>query len=415
MLVLASALKQRGHDVVLCGTPSFSSWAQEIEIPFHPSGLDLQQVLQANKDIHSSSVRLLLHSLRISHDELRSQFAAVREVAAGADLVVSGGSQFSGGSVALHTGAPHVVMGYVPAAFHSSSHAPTLVPWVNTPRWLNRTLWKGYDLLAMATVGRTINTQRGHLGLPAMRSFHHDAYAPQHRLLAADPELCPLPDDLAGRCTQTGAIMLTDERPLPPDVDAFIRAGSAPVYLGFGSMVNQDAARTTRVILDAVQAAGVRAVISKGWAELGNQGSQGSQGSQGDGTLPSSCLAVGPIPHHVLFPRMAAIVHHGGAGTIAAAARAGVPQVIVPHIADQFYFAHRIVTLGLGPPPIARAKLTAARLAEALRLAATSEPLRRQARSMAERLAARRGVEVSVAFLEQLAEQHRGASLHRVN
>jgi len=392
MLVLARALQQRGHQVILCGTPGSSSWAQEMRIPFQPSGLDMQQFAQTHDDIHTSSLKLIMRLWRVRHEEVRDQFRAVQEAAAGADLIVSAGTQFAAGSVASHTGATHVAVYYVPTTLPSASHAPFMVPWFGAPPWVNRLLWKCDVRFTMAMLGRSLNEQRRLLGLPPARNFHH-AYAPQHRLLAADPELCPLPEDLRDRCVQTGAITLTDDATLPADVDAFIRAGSAPIYLGFGSMVNRDAARTTRTLLDAIQAAGVRAILSKGWAGLG------------EGELPPSCLTVGPLPHAALFPRMAAIVHHGGAGTTAAAARAGVPQIIVPHIGDQFYFGHRVTTLGLGPSPIPRPKLTAARLAAAVQLAVTSDLTQHRARAMAKQLSARRGVVETVAFLERLLAQ----------
>jgi UDP:flavonoid glycosyltransferase YjiC (YdhE family) len=388
MLVLARAMRRLGHDVMLCGTPGYAALAEELGIPFQPCGLDVPSVVQAHKDMHASSAKMITKMWRFRTEEMHSQFAAVEQAAAGADLVVSAGTQFAAGSIASKIGAAHVAVFYVPTTLPSASHAPLLVPWFDLPPPVNRLLWKWDAWFTMAMLGGSLNHHRRQLGLPPARMFH-DAYGPQHWLLAADPELCPLPDDLRGRCTQTAAITRSDGE-LPPEVDAFIRAGSPPIYIGFGSIVERDAARTTRLLLDAIHAAGVRALLARGPAHLGDHG------------VPPSCMVVGPLPHHAVLPRMAAVVHHGGAGTTAAATRAGVPQIVVPHIVDQFYFAHRVQTLGLGPPPIPHPKLTAARLAAALTLALTSEPMQQRARAMAERLAVRDGLGETVALLERL-------------
>ncbi|MEW5851067.1 MAG: glycosyltransferase [Myxococcota bacterium] len=394
MLVLTRALKARGHDVILAGTPSFAGWAAETGIPFQHSGTDLQAFLQSNRDTTDSPLAFFRRAWGMLNDEVESQFQGVLAASEGADLVVSGGAQISGGTVAVHRGAVHVAVAYVSVLLPSHDHAPPAVPFTRTPRWLNRLMWWAYDKTMLFMVRRALNGNRARLGLP-MSTSALEAFAPHHLLLAADPEISPMPVELAPRCTQTAALTLVTDENLPPEVDAFIRDGTPPIYVGFGSMVDKDPRRTTQLLLDAVELAGVRAVISKGWAGFA------------EGALPSSCLAVGSMPHHALFPRMAAIVHHGGAGTTAAASRSGVPQVVVPHIADQFYFGHRVRTLGVGATPIPRTRLTAPRLAAAIQQCVSDETMRARARELAGRLAQRHGVEETVAFLERLAEQRR--------
>ena len=133
-------------------------------------------------------------------------------------------------------------------------------------------------------------------------------------------------------------------------------------------------ARTTRAVLGALARLSLRGVISQGWAGLG------------DGALPDGVMVVGAVSHPRLFPRMAAIVHHGGAGTTTTAARAGVPQIIVPHLLDQHYWAGRVCALGLGPPPIPRGRLDADRLAAALRETLDNEILAERAQELGRRL-----------------------------
>ena len=152
-------------------------------------------------------------------------------------------------------------------------------------------------------------------------------------------------------------------------------------------MTDPDPARTTRELLEAISRLGCRALISRGWAGLG------------EGALPEGVMALDPVPHPSLFPRLAAVVHHGGAGTTHTAARAGVPQILVPHVLDQFYFARRVVALGIGPPAIARTRLSVERLAGTLGATFENDLLVERARELAERLHALGPVEIDPAIV----------------
>jgi UDP:flavonoid glycosyltransferase YjiC (YdhE family) len=126
------------------------------------------------------------------------------------------------------------------------------------------------------------------------------------------------------------------------------------VCIGFGSMPDGDPRRTTRALVQALEACGRRGVIVSGWAGLGDDG------------LPPDVFVTRSASHARLLPRVAALVHHGGAGTTAAAALAGIPQVVVPHFVDQYYWAHQMYQRGLASRPIPRGALTAAKLARAV-------------------------------------------------
>lgn len=129
---------------------------------------------------------------------------------------------------------------------------------------------------------------------------------------------------------------LPDERPLPAELSAFLEAGEPPIYVGFGSMFMQSARDAAGMAIEAIRAQGRRAVLLQGWAELALRDDRGD------------CFVTGDVNQQALFPRMAAVMHHGGAGTTTAATRAGAPQVIVPQIVDQPYWAARVAALGLG-------------------------------------------------------------------
>ncbi len=167
----------------------------------------------------------------------------------------------------------------------------------------------------------------------------------------------------------------------------FLQSGPPPVYVGFGSMVQRDAEEITEIVLQALELTKKRAILSTGWGGVGNS------------DLPDNVLRIDFAPHEWLFPRMAAVVHHGGAGTTAAGLRAGVPSVIVPFFGDQPFWGWRVAELGVGPRPVPRKKLTAKSLAKAIKLATNSTDIKKRAERLGEAIRAERGVANAVRIL----------------
>jgi vancomycin aglycone glucosyltransferase len=146
--------------------------------------------------------------------------------------------------------------------------------------------------------------------------------------------LAPWPAVEPDAVLQTGAWILADERPLSRELDAFLDAGDPPVYFGFGSM--RVASDISTIMIQSARALGRRVILSRGWADL----------SLVDGN--GDCHEIDEVNQQALFKRVAAVVHHGGAGTTTAAAMAGAPQVVVPQMYDQHFWADRVQDLGIG-------------------------------------------------------------------
>jgi UDP:flavonoid glycosyltransferase YjiC (YdhE family) len=207
------------------------------------------------------------------------------------------------------------------------------------------------------------------------------------QLLGFSPTLVPRPPDWPEHVRVTGAWFFDQPSVTPAGFDAFVDGGDPPVYIGFGSMSDADGEWLARVAVDAARRANRRVVLGSGWAELAHDG--------------SDVFVLGDVPHHLVFPKMAAIVHHGGAGTTHSAARAGVPQVVVPFFADQPFWACRVNDLCVGPPPVPRRTLDRDGLAEAIRLALRVATVDRAAR-VGDRIRAERGDEAAVRRIEQI-------------
>ncbi|MBN9318591.1 MAG: glycosyltransferase family 1 protein [Caulobacterales bacterium] len=337
-LALGVEFKTLGHAVRFCVPPNFVAQAQDLGFEARPIGVEMR----APKPGEPPSP---------IPDLIADQFASVAAASEGCDLLVGAGThQYALRSVAELRSVPSVIAAYAPVSLPSPELAPPGPPvedidaaWAQTrAQWNQRAL------------GR-VNANRERLGLAAVEDVlgHILGHEPW---LAADPVLGPAPAAPGMSVVQTGAWLPRDTSPLPAEVEAFLESGEAPIYLGFGSM--PAAAALGAVLIEAVRAAGRRAILSRGWAELALDG-------PADDVLP-----VGDVNHQALFPRVAAVVHHGGAGTTTTAALAGAPQVITPMFTDQFYWGDRIAALGAGATtPFT--SLTAESLTEALNHALT--------------------------------------------
>jgi len=357
MLTLALELRRRGHEVLVHAPSDFEAWAGDLGLPFRSSGVNTQEVLNEHREaIGGNPVRVLRALRDILFAEMPRAFDQTVEAARGMDVIVTA-AQFAAHSVAEALRIPSITMMYVPTILRSAHHAPLMGKMQGAPRWLNRLRWKIADGAVQLLLGDVMNKERARLGLPPLANVSRHLFEERPALLACDPVLAPAPPDWNGYdVTVTGPLYYEDAAALDARVEAFLEAGPPPVYVGFGSMTSPDASRLTEAILEGGR--GRRLLLAKGWAGIGGA------------NLPGSVMVVdGPMPHAKLFPRVAAVVHHGGSGTTSAALRAGVPQVIVPHIVDQYYFAHRLQALGIAPAGIPIAKLTPERLARAIEAA----------------------------------------------
>jgi sterol 3beta-glucosyltransferase len=197
--------------------------------------------------------------------------------------------------------------------------------------------------------------------------------------------IVPRPADWGEHVHITGYWFPEDEEWQPSDdLIEFIEAGPPPVFIGFGSMPLRDPQGTTANLLQALKLSGRRAILQMGWGGLAKQ------------ALPKNVFKLDYAPYGWLFPRMAAVVHHGGSGTTAFGLRAGVPSIIVPFLFDQFYWGNRIAALGVGPNPVPHKKLTAERLAEALTIAVSDKEMGRRAADLGEKIRAEDGLSAAV-------------------
>lgn len=355
LLALAIQVQSLGHEARLCVAPNFKGWVESFGIECLPIGPDLRQLTGGNapKQPTSPSVgqlrQLAVHSVR-------SQFPVLIEAARGCEsLVAAGALQVAARSVSEALGIPYVFAAYCPAVLPSPVHPPPKMGARHArslPEQTNASLWAEEEQSWNSLFGDALNEERAKLSLAPLESVQRHIFTDEP-WLAADSTLGPAGSTTDMKVFQTGAWLLDDPSTLPDEVEEFLAKGEPPVYFGFGSMSAPE--DTSRVLIEAARALGLRSIISGGWANLRPVDS---------GT---DCLLVGEIAHEKLFPRVAAVVHHGGAGTTTAAARGGRVQVIVPKVYDQFYWSHRVEQLGVGVAVAGPEDLTVSAITAALR------------------------------------------------
>lgn len=228
------------------------------------------------------------------------------------------------------------------------------------------------------------------LDLPPMDTpFHKLVYERYPLIQGYSPSVVPVPSDYPDWVHVTGYWFLDEPDWTPPQALLdFLDAGQPPVYIGFGSMTNRDPQTRTDIILNALEKTGQRGVLISGWGGMNAE------------SLPDSVYLLESAPHSWLFPRMKAVVHHGGAGTTAAGLRAGVPSILIPHFADQPFWGRRVYDLGVGSKPIPRNNLTAGNLAQAIHQAVTDTTMRDKARLLGEKIRNEDGISNAISAIE---------------
>lgn len=356
MLAVALGIAAAGHETTLCASPDNGPWVRGLGLPFAALG----EPLRDNPALGDWGIGAFSQFIRRQVDIQVSDLPPLVE---GSDLVVASGLAFGVRPVAERLEVPYRYVSFVPAGFLGTTHDPVGVR-------LTRGVLKAFADLAY---GSTLNAARVRLGLPRTRDVMQQLMGPVP-IAATDPALTVMPRGARLRARQTGYPYLVQPGELTEELERFLADGPAPVYAGFGSMPVGNRERMSRLLVESANRAGQRMVVSRGWS--------GIPQVDGDG-----CLFIGDEPH-------------GGAGTVATAARAGVPQIVLPQAVDQFLWRGQLVRLGLAPRTQMLRRASASSVANAIATVLQDAAYWRRATEMATRLKALPdGVAMTVAEL----------------
>ncbi|MDR2984045.1 MAG: glycosyltransferase [Nocardiopsaceae bacterium] len=356
LLGLAVRLRELGAEVRMCAPPDCAERLAEVGVPLVPVGQPVRALVHGAEPPSMDDVPRRIAEL------VEAWFGKVTDAARGCDALVASGlmpAAAAARSIAEKLGIYSVHVSYCPIFLPSPHHQAHPLPGRPLPPDVtdNQTLWELNAEDYKTVYGPALNAHRVANGLPPVDDVRGHILG-EHPWLAADPILAPWQEPAELDVVRTGAWFVRDDRPLPADLMAFLDAGTPPVYVGFGSMrAPEDMARAA---IEAIRAQGRRAIVAKGWAGLAPIDDR------------DDCFAVGEVNQQELFGRVAAVMHHGGAGTTTTATLAGASQVVVPQWADQPYFAGRVADLGIGAAHGVQAPTTES-LSTALSIALTAD------------------------------------------
>lgn len=338
LVALASRLKALGHGVRVCVPPDFREWIEGLGIPVTPIGPEVRRFAATPIGKQPYNPPTAEQRRQMAEGTVAAQFETITAAAQGCDIIIAATAlQVAARSVAEKMGINYVFVAYSPVVLPSLHHPPPPLPsWPGQEPPTtndNRELWTRDAERFNDLFGAALNAHRVSLGLAPVGDVRTHMMT-DRPWLAADPTLGPWPEPSGNGVFQTGAWIMPDERPLSSELARFLDNGEPPVYFGLGS--TRASRELGHVMLQAARAVGRRAIVSQGWFDTSLVENE------------ADCLSIGEVNVHALFSRVVAVVHHGGAGTTTAAALAGAPQVVIPTMYDQHYWAQRVRTLGIG-------------------------------------------------------------------
>ena len=393
LAALSRALMDSGHAVRLMGDRAVLGSAAMLGVPSTALSGDIRTALmpadarasQLDGDGGFKNTAKVLAA--IANAQTAAWMREVADASEGCDAIVASGlAAFVALSVAEFRNVPAIGAGLIPITPTRSFPSPFLPPG-RTPRWFNRASHGLVNGLLWQMFRKTTNAARASV---CRLEPHRGGWNAHPMLYGISPNLLSQPADWSGKARACGQWAAADPAWTPPAaLAAFLAAGDAPIYVGFGSMAGLDRPRLMEAVLAAV--AGRRALFSPGWSGVDAA------------SLPKNFFVVGETPHRWLFPRTAMVVHHGGSGTAHSAAAAGVPSVVVPFAGDQFFGADRLRQQGVAGRAVVGSRIDAAQLAGAMAFAERGD-VRARSRDLAQRMAQEDGLARAVRAIERFAE-----------
>jgi sterol 3beta-glucosyltransferase len=406
-LALAKELKARGHDVVLGTNSDFEQLVAAHGIEFHSLGTKIQEWLQESRFDNAISQKKFHHFpqlLRAGQELVERAARNSWAMAQGADAIVVNINTSFGIDIAEALNIPVIMTAMQPLnptrEFPVSAYeVPDLGPTFNKLSYIAMNIQQAYFDFPRDRMRKELMA----LGPRRRGGLFKDSYGNNLPTLYNFSSLVsPRPRDWPQTAVVTGFWHLDDISGWvpPPDLQQFLDAGPAPVYIGFGSMPF-GADRNTQILREALERWGGRAIVSRGWGGIDTS------------RLPDTVFAVDEAPHDKLFQHVAGVVHHGGAGTTAAGLRAGKPTFTVPQAYDQRYWGRRVRALGCGPAPVRLRSLTPDLLADALHQLTSNAQMAANAKAIGKLLTEETGLETAANFIEATVDAAKaGARRH---
>lgn len=396
-VALGAALQARGHLVTIVTGEGFDDLIGSAGLAYGRIGVNFEALL-SDPDLKAAlrSLPALVRAIRSSAHWVERTLHDSWNAARGAGAIIYHPKVLAAPHIAERLGCPAILATVVPMAVPTGAFESPLLPLRSFGHHVN---FLGHRFVLAASrrsfASRVRTFRKETLGLPgndrAPTNILQVAGAAVARITGVSRALVPMPADTADAFT-TG-YWFSEPDPgwsSPIELARFLESGPPPIYVGFGSMPGDHPAQSAREVIGALRAIGQRGILARGWGGL-----------QADET-PGHVHMIDAAPHSWLFPRCAAVVHHGGSGTTHEGLRWGRPTLVRPVFGDQPFWGRRVAAAGAGPDPLPEKQFGGDRLIEALR--ALLQPRAREAAAaVAGQMAAEPGARGAAALVETLA------------
>jgi sterol 3beta-glucosyltransferase len=390
-LALGVALKNAGHTVRVATFGNYETFVRGVGLEFYRIKGDISMVVSNETDAKKADnplkVFLSFNKLKSYIFDLQNDFF---DACTGSDVIVYHPGATIGYFAAQYLRIPSVLA--LPFPMTPTSEYPALIfydtvrlgkgfNWV-THKIFEQIMWSASGAPVRQFLKKKFGKIPADFGSPYPKQTGR--YSPT--VVSCSNYVFPKPADWPEHVFNTGYWFLDEEADWNPPGELldFLDRGTPPVYVGFGSIGNPALAdQTTELVIDALKRSGQRGILATGWSGLSTINN-----------IPEEVFILESAPHSWLFPRMAAVVHHGGAGTTAAGLKAGVPSVIIPHSTDQFAWGRRVYELGVGSKPIRRKSLTPEKLSDAIKFVLAKE-IKEAAKDLGIKIQSEKGAETA--------------------
>lgn len=392
-LALALGLKQAGHTIRMIAGENFRDWICSYGFEFAGSG-DMEALMHSPDalkwvDSGHNPIKQVVMMRRVFEQNFHLMIDPILDAVPQTDLFMAGFiSEPLVQLVSEKFGTPYMAIPLQPY-YATRSSAASLYTLTQRDSWLNRRAGVATERIMFTINGGTLNKARRAFDMPSHRfSALRRAVLNRPRIYGFSPLVVPRPSDWSEQSHIVGYWFLDQSDWTPPqDLLDFLDSGDPPVYIGFGSMSGSSPQATFDLSCEALKRVGRRGIISTGWSRAALD--------HGD-----DIYVLKGAPHSWLFPRMAAVVHHGGAGTTGASLASGKPTMVIPHFTDQPYWGRRVHELGVGAKPVPRHALTVEKLARGLLQMTRDTEMIERAAMLGESIRAENGVENAVRLIE---------------
>jgi vancomycin aglycone glucosyltransferase len=376
IVALADGLLKRDHEITICAPPENEELISRVSCKFVPFGPSPKKAAKEDPKKQKGGIAVKI-SPKEGKKVIADQINILPKILTGTDLILGAGIVFGVHTAADILKVPYRFVIYYPIVLGTTVDDPLK----------NRIMFGfGRSIINMFIKG-FINKHRAKFSLPPIKDVWSN-WMGDKVIVACDPELNKAREGVSFPFTQTGFMMFPSKKELPDNVLNFCNSGKPPVYIGFGSNPIADTEKFNKIFEKVRNDTNQRLIVSKGWADLPVNNSP-------------DILYVDELSFDLLFPKLAAVIYHGGTGTMATIARAGIPQAAFPFIADQFANRDNIFKLGLGPKTCNFKEMTAGSMSTAINECIVNELFKNNALDLANKLKNSNGTELTIQLIEK--------------